>query len=288
MYFAAAGLDVVVHDPHPARWDAFLAERAGLEAEVAALRAGGAATLAGSITCAPDIEDLAPADFVQECAPERIELKRDLLPRIEAAVGDDVVIASSSSALLVTEMQAACTRPERIVLGHPFNPAHLMPLVEVVGGEGTAPWAVTAARDFYDVIGKKPVVLSREITGHLALRLMGAMWREAIALVASGVATAEDVDRAFQYGPGPKWLLQGAFISNALNAAGMAEFLDRYGPTYEAIWDDLMTASLDAPTRAAVVAGTEAAMAGRSVETLKAEREAGLVPLLALMDRQGA
>ncbi|WP_162939782.1 3-hydroxyacyl-CoA dehydrogenase NAD-binding domain-containing protein [Neorhizobium sp. NCHU2750] len=233
-------------------------------------------------------EAMTGVDFVQENGPETLEIKRKLLPEIESYVGDHVVIASSSSALLVSEMQPDCRLPGRIVLGHPFNPAHLMPLVEIVGGRLTDPASVQVARQLYEDIGKKPVVMNREITGHLALRLMGAMWREAIALVRDGVASVEDVDRAFMYGPGPKWTLQGSFISNQLNATGMEDFLRKYGPTYQAIWDTLLDATLDEPTISAVTQSTAAAVSGRSQERLKAEREAGLVSVLRGVAEHGA
>lgn len=233
-------------------------------------------------------EAMEGVDFVQENGPEVLEVKLKLLPEIEAHVADDIVIASSSSALLVSNMQRDCRCPGRIVLGHPFNPAHLMPLVEIVGGGLSDPASVEIARQIYEDIGKKPVVMNREITGHLALRLMGAMWREAIALVRDGVASVEDVDRAFVYGPGPKWTLQGSFISNQLNAAGMEDFLRKYGPTYQAIWDTLLDARLDEETIAVVTRSTAAAVNGRSHEQLKSEREAGLVSILRGVAEHGA
>lgn len=284
--FAHAGLSVRCYGPRPAPWLAFADLRPGLERDLAALKP---ATGAGSIAFFSSLPDaLAGVDFVQECGPERLEFKRDLMAAIEQGVPPDVVIASSSSALLVSDMQATCNHPERIVLGHPFNPAHLMPLVEIVGGRATSPGSVQRARAFYEAIGKKPVVLNREVTGHLALRLMGAMWREAIALVRDGVASVEDIDRAFAYGPGPKWTLQGSFISNALNADGMAAFLTKYGPTYEAIWDDLGEIRLD-PSTIAMVSGAVDAMIGtRSQEELKAQRERGLVAMLRALDEDGA
>jgi carnitine 3-dehydrogenase len=249
----------------------------------------GADRSRGSVSVFPTMaEALDGVGFVQENGPENLALKRKLLCEIESHVGEDVIIASSSSALLVSDMQLECQFPERIVPGHPFNPVHLMPLVEIVGGKETAPWATAAARQIYEDIGKKPVTLNREITGHLALRLMGAMWREAIALVRDGVASAEDVDRAFIFGPGPKWTLQGAFISNQLNAAGMDEFMQKYGPTYQAIWDTLLDAKLDEPTIAAVLASTTRAVAGRSQEQLRGERDAGLTPVLMAIRQHGA
>ncbi|MDQ0467922.1 3-hydroxyacyl-CoA dehydrogenase NAD-binding domain-containing protein [Labrys wisconsinensis] len=285
--FAHAGLDVRCHDPDPGQWPAFEARRPGLDADLDALRGGGGRR--GAVTFSADLPAaLAGVRFVQECGPERLALKQTLLAGIEDAVDESVVIASSSSALLVSDMQAQCRHPGRIVLGHPFNPAHLMPLVEIVGGRATAPEALARARAVYEAIGKKPVVLSREVTGHLALRLMGAMWREAIALVRDGVASAEDVDRAFCYGPGPKWTLQGSFISNHLNAEGIEAFFAKYGPTYQAIWDDLGTARLDEATVAAVSQTVRGAIGERTDAALREERDRGLVAILRAVDADGA
>ncbi|MFT4150678.1 MAG: 3-hydroxyacyl-CoA dehydrogenase NAD-binding domain-containing protein [Paracoccaceae bacterium] len=283
--FAHAGHQVICHDPDPAQEAALFAALPVLLADLDGLN--GPAT-PGRVSFAADPAGLAPVDFVQENAPERLALKQDLLPRIEAVVRDEVIIASSSSALLVSEMQANCRIPGRIVLGHPFNPAHLMPLVEIVGGKDTAPETLTRARAIYEGMGKKPVTLNREVTGHLALRLMAAMWREAIAMARDGIASVADIDRAFIYGPGPKWTLQGAFISNALNADGMEPFLRKYGPTYQAIWDDLLEARLDEATIATVAASTAGAIGTRTNDDLRAAREAGLVEILRVVARNGA
>ena len=285
--FAHAGHDVRAFDPGHDRQAAFEAVLPELMSDLDALK--GAATARGSIELYATLEEaLDGVDFVQESSPEDLTLKRKLLPEIETCVRDDVVIASSSSALLVSDMQAECRLPGRVVLGHPFNPAHLMPLVEVVGGKTTAPETVAKAFAVYEAIGKKPVRLNREITGHLALRLMGAMWREAIALVREGVASVEDIDRAFMFGPGLKWTLQGSFISNQLNASGMEDFLRKYGPTYEAIWATLFDARLDADTVRAVALSTAEAVNGRSDAELKAQREVGLVDILKAVSRHGA
>ncbi|WP_226576252.1 3-hydroxyacyl-CoA dehydrogenase NAD-binding domain-containing protein [Acuticoccus sediminis] len=285
--FAHFGHPVRCHDPDGDAWNRFGMIRAALEADLAALF--GAARPGGSITFFTDIATaLAGVDHVQESGPENIETKRALLAEIERHVGTEVVIASSSSALHVTQMQADCARPERIVLAHPFNPAHIMPLVEIVGGERTDPALPERMRAFYEAVGKKPVILNREVTGHLALRLMGAMWREAIALVRDGVASAEDVDRAFVYGPGPKWGLQGSFISNSLNAAGIDDFLRKYGATYEAIWADLGDATLDEATRAGVVRSVTPMLEARGLDTLRDERDAGIVDILKAVAAKGA
>lgn len=285
--FAHHGYAVCCYDPDPTRWDAFRALLPTLADDLNRLGPGAAAC--GEIRFSADLgEALADVGFVQESGPERLDLKQDLLAEIERHVGNDVVIASSSSALLVSEMQAKCAQPQRIMLAHPFNPVHLMPLVEIVGGRDTAPAVVEWTRAFYESIGKKPAVLRKEVTGHLALRLMGAMWREAIALVEAGVASVEDVDRAFCYGPGPKWTLQGSFISNHLNAEGIESFLTKYGKTYQDIWDDLGDAKLDPMTIARVSEAVREAIGQRSDAELRDQRDAGLVDLLRVMTQRAA
>lgn len=284
--FAHAGLKVYAYDPNE---HAFGQLQDALPALLADLDAAGfpGTEAPGEITNAPDLESAVDGcDFVQENAPEDLDLKRRLIAQIDAAAAPDIIIASSSSALFVSDFQVDCTHPERVVLGHPFNPAHLMPLVEVVGGRRTAEWAVETAVSLYERIGKKPVVLRGELVGHLALRLMGGMWREAIALMAEGVVTASDVDRAFRYGPGPKWTLQGSFISNHLGANGIEDFLDKYGETYGAIWRDLRPSpELDTKTQRLIVEQTEILTGGKPVSQLIAARDAGLIELLRLMQR---
>ncbi|MCZ4353859.1 3-hydroxyacyl-CoA dehydrogenase NAD-binding domain-containing protein [Roseovarius aestuarii] len=286
LVFAHAGHDVVCYDPDSATWDRFKVQRAALEADLIALN--GAPARLGDITFSTDLGALREVGFVQENGPEDLGLKQTLLAGIEDNVNDDVIIASSSSALAVTQMQLNCRVPGRVVLGHPFNPVHLMLLVEIVGGEQTDPDTIERARRFYQTIGKEPVVLNREVTGHIALRLMGAMWREAIAMIRDDVASAEDIDRAFIYGPGVKWTLQGSFISNHLGADGMEEFLKKYGTTYQDIWNDLGTACLDDDTRARVVQSTNGAVNARSPDALRTQRDAGLVAMLGVVRDHGA
>lgn len=280
--FCAGGLSLSAYDPDPDAARRCEAALPALLADVAALRPGPPASRPRFATSLADA--VREATFLQENAPERLALKRALLAEIDDAAPAGAVIASSSSALLVSDMQAGCARPERTVLGHPFNPAHLMPLVESVGGRRTAPETIVRARAFYEAIGAKPVVLHQELPGHLALRLMAAMCREAIHLVVSGAASVEDVDRAFQYGPGPQWTLQGAFVSNHLNADGIESFLERYGDMYQALFDDLGAARLDKATRAKVAAATRVAIGSRDDAALRRERDAGLVRLLQAQD----
>jgi carnitine 3-dehydrogenase len=164
----------------------------------------------------------AEAGFVQESAPEREAIKQEMLARIDAVVPPEIVIASSSSGLLISKLQAACRRPERVVIGHPFNPPHLIPLVEVVGGALTAPETIERAMAFYRGIGKRPIHIRREVAGHVANRLQAALWREAVHLVATGVASVADVDTAISEGPGLRWALMGPHLTGrALHPTGL-------------------------------------------------------------------
>jgi 3-hydroxyacyl-CoA dehydrogenase len=231
----------------------------------------------------------AAADFVQENAPEREGVKQQVLARIDAVLPPETVIASSSSGLLISRLQTACRHPGRVVVGHPFNPPHLIPLVEVVGGAQTAPATIARAMAFYAGIGKRPIHIRREVAGHVANRLQAALWREAVHLVASGVASVADVDAAISEGPGLRWALMGPHLTFHLagGAGGMAHFLDQLGPPLEGWWDDLGAPRLTAETCAALTAGVAAEAAGRDIAALAAERDRFLIDLLALKQPDG-
>jgi len=187
------------------------------------------------------------AAFVQESVPERIEIKHALYGEIEPAIADGAVIASSASGLTLSEMQAGWRDPSRLVLGHPFNPPHLIPLVEVMGNERTADGVTEAAEQFYEGVGKVTIRVNREVPGHVANRLQAALWREAIHLVKEGVASVEDVDKAVWAGPGLRWAAMGPTMLFHLGAGegGLEEFCERYTPSFNRWWDDLGTFHLD-------------------------------------------
>jgi 3-hydroxyacyl-CoA dehydrogenase len=225
---------------------------------------------------------VAGADFVQENAPEKIALKRVLLAEIEEAGGEAMIIASSSSGLMPSLMQEEMTHPQRFVVGHPFNPPHLLPLVEVVGGQRTSAETIAAAMAFYARLGKQPIHIRKEVNGHVANRLQAALWREAVHLVAEGVASVADIDAAVTGGPGARWALMGPHMT--LNMAGgpggMAHFLDHLGPAFEAWWDELGTPRLDADTRQILLAGIAEAIGTHSYSELAGQRDRELVKLL--------
>ena len=225
---------------------------------------------------------VASADFVQESAPERLELKQALYGRLGELVPEGVVIASSTSGLTMTDIQAACPTPERTLVGHPFNPPYLLPLVEIVGGEKTSADTVRWAHDFYAFAGKAPLVLRKEIPGFVATRLQEALWREALHMVANGEATPADIDTALINGPAPRMAFQGQCMAFhvACGEGGMATNLDQFGPALRLPWTRLEAPELTAELRDRMVEGCEAMAAGRNFEDMAAERDRAIVAVL--------
>ena len=282
-WFLSRGLEVVASDPAPG---APALIRRMVENAWPGLAQLGALPGAdpGNWRFEPDpVSAVEGADFVQESAPERLDVKQPLLAAIDAVLPADVVIASSTSGLLASQLSATCAHPERVVIGHPFNPPHLIPLVEVVGGAKASPEAVAAAMDFYRAIGKHPIALAKEVPGHLANRLQAALWREAVHLVAEGVATVADVDAAISEGPGLRWALMGPHLTFHLagGEGGMQHFLNHLLPAMRGWWADLGRPDVDAALGAALVAGVAEEAGGRDVRALAAARDAALLRILA-------
>jgi 3-hydroxyacyl-CoA dehydrogenase len=281
-YFLSRGIAVSASDPSPGAPD--LIRRMVAEAWPVLMRLGGRADAdPAAWTFTPDpAEACAGADFVQESAPERLEIKQELLARIDAVLPPDVVIASSTSGLLASRLSERCAHPGRVVIGHPFNPPHLIPLVEVVGGARGSPEAVAAAMGFYRAIGKHPIEIRKEVPGHLANRLQAAIWREAVHLVAEGVATVADVDAAISEGPGLRWALMGPHTTFHLagGEGGIAHFLDHLMPAVTSWWDDLGDPVVDDRVQALLTEGVAAATGGASTADLARRRDAALVRLL--------
>lgn len=274
--YLAAGLEVRAFDTDTARL-------AGLEARVGPLLRDLeqlAPVTPGRLVLAPSLGDaVAGAWLGQENAPEQIELKRRLLAEIEAVAGDELVIASSTSALLWSDLAAGMRRPERLVIAHPFNPVHLLPLVELFGPDDAI---VTRLAAFYAGLGKRPVRLRREMAGHIAGRLASALWREAVHLASEGVASVAEIDAALTNGPGLRWAVQGAHLAyhSGGGEGGMAAYLEHLGPSQERRWASLGTPKLDAATRRLLVEGVAEAAAGRDVAALETERDRALLALL--------
>jgi carnitine 3-dehydrogenase len=227
------------------------------------------------------------AQFVQESAPERLPLKQSLLARIDRAAPLETIICSSTSGFAATELQAECPSPERIVVGHPFNPPYLVPLVEVVGGEKTAVEAVDWAMDFYAAIGKRPLRLSRELPGFVANRLQEALWREALHMVNEGMATVSEIDAAIVDGPGLRWAIMGPLLIFHLagGEGGMGHMLDHFDPNEFASWSKLMAPMITADLRQKMVNGCLEEANGRTIAELERERDDYLVTLLQAISR---
>ena len=231
-YFLAQGLDVVATD---IREGAEHDLRARIRLYWGSLSAAGLAADASidRLRFVPTLEEaLRDAQFVQESGPERLALKQSLFARMSEAALPDALLVSSSSTLLVSDFQRDARHPERVVLGHPFNPPHMVPLVEVVGGKLTSERAIADVMSFYRSIGKSPIRLSQEIFGHVANRLQTAVWREAFHLISTGVASAEDIDTAITQGPGLRWAVNGRLARCCMSPAGAAACA-RHSPIWE-------------------------------------------------------
>ncbi len=227
-------------------------------------------------------EAVSNADFIQESAPERLELKQDLYDKLGQWVPTGVVIASSTSGLAMTDIQENCASAERTVIGHPFNPPYLLPLVEIVGGRKTSPDAVEWAREFYAHVGKSPLVMKKEIPGFVATRLQEALWREALHMVANGEATPQDIDNALINGPAPRMAIQGQCMAFhvACGEGGMATNLDQFGPALKLPWTRLEAPELTQELRDRMVDGCNEAASGRHFAEMAAERDRAIVGIL--------
>ena len=284
-HFLGQGMDVQGWDPAP---DGEQRARQFIAGAWPALERLGVADGASMerLTWHASVEQaLAGAEFVQESAPEKRDVKRALYERFDAALPADVVMSSSTSGLIMSELQAGRPGAARFVVGHPFNPPHLIPLVEVLGGRDTAPEAVDWALEFYDAFGKKAIRLNKEVPGHLVNRLQAALWREAMDAVATGLASVDDVDAAIAYGPGLRWGVMGPFRLCALagGPGGFGNFLDHFGPAIEDWWRDMRDVTLTPDVKAALVAQADAAFGTRPIADLAAERDTLLLDTMATL-----
>ena len=281
-YFAARGYDVVATDPAEGA-EARLRDHVGSTwpaLERMGLASGGSQD---RIRFVADLEDcVAEADFVQENGPEREDVKRETYRRMDAAARPDVILATSSSGFMPSLFQGVCRHPERVLVGHPFNPPHLIPLVEVVGGEATSEEAIGRAMTFYELIGKKPIRIRKELLGHVANRLQAALWREAFHLVQVGAVTVAEVDAAIAHGPGLRWALMGPVLLSHLSggAGGLRRLLDHLGPLQEAMWADLGTPELDEDLKRLLIEGVDQEIAALDFPKTMAERDRLLVDLI--------
>jgi carnitine 3-dehydrogenase len=281
--FLLNGVDVRLFDPDPEaarNVDGVLqnARRAYRKLTLAPLPAEGRLTLARSVE-----EAVAGVDFVQESAPEREDVKRAVLAAACRAAGPEVVLASSTSGLLPSRLQADMNHPERLTVGHPFNPVYLLPLVELCGGERTSPDTVERAAAVYRSIGMRPLVLRKEIEGFVADRLLEALWREALWLVRDDVATVDEIDDAIRYGAGLRWAFLGTFLTYRMagGEAGMRHFMAQFGPALRLPWSKLTDVpELSAGLVDKLVAQSDAQAGGRSIRELEELRDDCLVAVM--------
>ena len=287
VHYLRMGLDVAVYDPAPRAEAALLRlrdaawpvlERLGLRHGASPDRLTFHTDLAGAI---------AAADFVQENGPEDAKVKLAILADIDRAASPEVIIASSTSGFAMTMLQAGCANPQRCVVGHPFNPPYLIPLVEVVGGKLTDPAAVDWLAEFYTGVGKRALRLTRELPGFIGNRLQEALWREALHMVNSGQATVQQIDDSITWGPGLRWALMGPMLTFHLagGAGGMAHMLDHFGPALLEPWTRLTAPELTPRLRDLVVAGVEEEAAGASIAELEGQRDDFLADLLLLIEK---
>ncbi len=286
-YFLARGFDVTAWDPAPdgtALLTRFIddtwpvMERLGLAANADRARL--------TVACDPRTA-VEGAAFIQENGPEDATIKRALYREIDGVFAPDAVLASSSSGLLMGELQAGLANAARFVIGHPFNPPHLVPLVEVVRGRESDPAVVDWAVAFYAAHGKHPIRVNKEVPGHIANRLQAALQREAYDLVLSGVASPEDVDAAVAYGPGLRWAFMGPYHGMHLagGAGGLRQALEHFGPSLEAWWADMKTPQLDGPTIDTIIERVGPMIGERPIPALAAERDDLLLALLEALAR---
>jgi 3-hydroxyacyl-CoA dehydrogenase len=283
--FLAKGLDVVATDVAP---DAEKSLRHFVDAAWPALERLGLAPGASRsrLSFTPDLlTAIGTVDFVQENGPERIDFKKKLYRQLDESLAADAIIASSSSGLTMSAIQSDCPlHPERCVIGHPFNPPHLVPLVEIVGGAKTSEAAIRRASEFYTGLGKQVVRLRKEVPGHVANRLQAALAREVYHLVAEDVVSVADVDKALCWGPGLRWGIMGQVLLNHLGGGhgGIEHFFAQFTGPLTAWWKVLGTPELTPAVQQKLAAGLHEEVGSRSVAELEAQRDEVLLGLLEL------
>lgn len=282
-YFLSRGISVTASDPAP-KGEAFIREY--VRTAWPALDRLGLAPGASVERLRFERDPVAAVDgaeFVQESAPEREDMKVELFERLDRALAPEVILASSSSGILISNIAARCRHPERCIIGHPFNPPHMIPLVEVVGGKRTSPAVIERALAFYREIGKRPIHIRKEVRGHLVNRLQAALWREAIHLVADGVASVADVDAGIAYGPGLRWAIMGPHLTFHLagGVGGMTHFMPHLGvPLARDWWPALGNPELTPAVQQQIIDGVAEEAAGRTIPELAAERDRCLIAIL--------
>lgn len=284
-----AGVDVAVHDPSPD------AERVVAEVLANARRSvprllDAALPPPGRLHFAAGIADaVAGADLIQESVPERLELKRTVLAAIDAAAPARAIVGSSTSGLLPSDLQQGMTHPERLIVAHPYNPVYLLPLVELVGAQATAPETLARAQAIYTALGMKPVIIRREIEAFVGDRLLEALWREALWLVHDDIASVTEIDDVIRYSFGLRWAQMGLFQTYRIagGEAGMRHFLQQFGPALKWPWTRLMDVpDLDDALIDRIARQSDEQAAGLSIRELERIRDDNLVAIMRALASQ--
>jgi 3-hydroxyacyl-CoA dehydrogenase len=283
--FLAKGLQVVATDPAP---NAEASLRKFVDTAWPALKRLGlsAGASQSNLKFTADLtQAVAGVDLVQENGPERIDFKQKLYGQLDELLAPEVIIASSSSGLTMSEIQkGAAAHPERCVIGHPFNPPHLIPLTEIVGGAKTSEATIQRVEEFYTSIGQKTVRVKKELPGHVANRLQSAVAREVYFLVAEGVVSAADVDTALSWGPGLRWGIMGNLMLNHLGGGpgGIEHFFHQFSGPMTAWWKTLGSPVLTPDVQQKLIDSVHAEVGSRTIAELEAERDEVLLGLLEL------
>ena len=225
--------------------------------------------------------------FVQENAPENEKIKKDILQKVDLLVNKNVIIASSSSGLLPSKIQLKCLHPERVLIGHPFNPVYLLPLVEVVGGKKTKPKFLKLAKTFYENVGMKPLMVKKEIEGYISDRLQEALWRESLHIIKDGIATTQEIDDAIVYGPGLRWSFMGVCLTFHLAGGemGMKHMLEQFGPALKLPWTKLKAPSLNPKLKKLMITGTKKQADKFSIKDLEEQRDIFLIEIMKTLNK---
>jgi len=237
----------------------------------------------GSYLISRDLQSaLESAHFVIESGPEPLETKQDLISVIDSLLGPEIVIASSTTSHIPSDLQTRCRYPERVLVAHPFNPPHLIPLVELVPSPRTSADSISVAQCFLEGLGKTTILLRKEMIGHVANRLTAALYQEAVHLVAEGVVDVQEIDRAIVHGPGLRWAVMGPHLLYHLSGGegGMSYYLEHLGPTQERRWADLGHPKLTLDVRNALIEGVADEADGRSISEIERQRDDALQRIL--------
>ena len=225
--------------------------------------------------------------FVQENAPENEKIKKNILQKVDLLVNKNVIIASSSSGLLPSKIQLKCLHPERVLIGHPFNPVYLLPLVEIVGGKKTKPKFLKLAKTFYENVGMKPLMVKKEIEGYVSDRLQEALWRESLHIIKDGIATTQEIDDAIVYGPGLRWSFMGVCLTFHLAGGemGMKHMLEQFGPALKLPWTKLKAPSLTPKLKKLMITGTKKQADKFSIKDLEEQRDTFLIEIMKTLNK---